>query len=134
MRPAVGSSRPPRRFSSVDLPLPDGPLMATNSPRRISRSSARSALTLPSGYSRSSLSQRMSGPEWGVPLDGGLLALRLPGLSRDDGILLDADGYGVRPAHLPVGEQGLGHLDRDDLPGQPDPREGHDRPVRQIDL
>ena len=31
-RPLVGGSRPPRRFSSVDLPQPLGPVTATNSP------------------------------------------------------------------------------------------------------
>ena len=30
--PVVGRSRPAIRLSSVDLPLPDGPMMATTSP------------------------------------------------------------------------------------------------------
>ena len=37
-RPLVGRSRQPMMFSRVDLPLPDGPINATNSPFSISRS------------------------------------------------------------------------------------------------
>jgi hypothetical protein len=33
-RPELGRSRSPMRFMSVDLPDPDGPMMATNSPGR----------------------------------------------------------------------------------------------------
>src|SRR6186713_1125246 len=36
--PLVGASRPARSPSSVDLPLPDGPTIARNSPERIDRS------------------------------------------------------------------------------------------------
>ena len=36
-RPRVGRSRPPSRFSSVDLPDPDGPISARKSPRGMSR-------------------------------------------------------------------------------------------------
>ena len=41
-------------FISVDLPEPDGPMMATNSFRRIVRSTPRSARTIspPMSYSR----------------------------------------------------------------------------------
>src|SRR5690606_37487405 len=35
--PAVGLSRRPTMFSNVDLPHPEGPMMATNSPSLISR-------------------------------------------------------------------------------------------------
>ena len=45
--PAVGRSMPATMFSSVDLPLPDLPTMATNSPASISRSTPRSAGTAP---------------------------------------------------------------------------------------
>jgi len=41
IRPEVGVSNPARRPSRVLLPLPDGPIMATNSPRSISRSIPR---------------------------------------------------------------------------------------------
>ncbi|MNC95051.1 hypothetical protein D3C83_120640 [compost metagenome] len=34
--PLVGRSRQPSTFMKVDLPEPDGPMMATNSPRSIS--------------------------------------------------------------------------------------------------
>ena len=34
--PEVGLSTPPRMCSNVDLPLPDGPTMETNSPRSVS--------------------------------------------------------------------------------------------------
>src|ERR1700751_5830037 len=37
MRPDVGWSRPARRPSSVDLPLPEGPATARNCPEGISR-------------------------------------------------------------------------------------------------
>ena len=37
MVPVVGRSRPAHRFNSVDLPDPDGPITATNSPFGMSR-------------------------------------------------------------------------------------------------
>ncbi len=37
--PLVGRSTPPKRFSSVVLPEPDGPMMARNAPRSIVMSS-----------------------------------------------------------------------------------------------
>ena len=43
--PSSGTSRPATMLSSVDLPQPDGPITATNSPRPISRSAPRSART-----------------------------------------------------------------------------------------
>src|SRR5438105_11956271 len=43
--PLVGRSRQPMRFMKVDLPEPEGPMMATNSPLRTSRLMARSACT-----------------------------------------------------------------------------------------
>src|SRR5438876_911658 len=54
MCPDVGRSRPPRRWSSVDLPEPDLPSRATFSPRRISSETPRSAQTrtdLPDAHS-----------------------------------------------------------------------------------
>ena len=41
--PEVGVSRQPIRFISVDLPEPDGPMMATYSPRSISSDTSRKA-------------------------------------------------------------------------------------------
>ncbi len=41
--PLVGVSRQPIRFMSVDLPEPDGPMMATYSPRWISMSTPETA-------------------------------------------------------------------------------------------
>ena len=35
--PTVGASRPANRFRTVDLPQPEAPTMATNSPRRTAR-------------------------------------------------------------------------------------------------
>ncbi len=43
--PSVGVSRPATRLSSVDLPQPDGPMTATNSPGVIVKSTPRSART-----------------------------------------------------------------------------------------
>src|SRR6266403_6053109 len=43
--PEVGVSRHPIRFMSVDLPEPEGPMMATYSPRRISTVTPRRAWT-----------------------------------------------------------------------------------------
>ena len=43
--PSSGRSRPAMRLSSVDLPQPDGPITATNSPWATSRSAPRSART-----------------------------------------------------------------------------------------
>src|SRR5207245_6684618 len=45
--PDVNSSIPERQFRRVVLPQPDGPITATISPRRTSRSSPRSAWTAP---------------------------------------------------------------------------------------
>ena len=44
--PELGLSRQPMRFIMVDLPLPDGPTMATNSPRSITRSMPSSAVVI----------------------------------------------------------------------------------------
>ena len=44
-RPVVGRSSPARMCMSVDLPEPDGPMIATNCPRSRSRSTPRSAST-----------------------------------------------------------------------------------------
>src|ERR1700679_2370755 len=49
--PDDGRSMPPAIFSSVDLPLPDLPDIATNSPGPISRLTSRSASKLPAGVS-----------------------------------------------------------------------------------
>src|SRR4029079_2926024 len=52
--PLFASSRPQRPCSRVDLPEPDGPISATNSPGRTARDTPRSASTIvpPSGYDR----------------------------------------------------------------------------------
>ena len=52
--PAFGVSRQPMRFISVDLPDPDGPMIATYSLRRMATSTPRSARTTspPMSYSR----------------------------------------------------------------------------------
>jgi hypothetical protein len=44
--PADGVSRQPITFIIVDLPEPDGPMMATYSLRRMTRSTPRSARTV----------------------------------------------------------------------------------------
>ncbi len=44
-RPLVGRSNAPSMLSSVDLPLPEGPITATISPRRMARSTPSSART-----------------------------------------------------------------------------------------
>src|ERR1700694_4766361 len=44
-RPDVGWSRQPMRLRSVDLPEPDGPTTATNSPRWMARFTSCSAVT-----------------------------------------------------------------------------------------
>lgn len=45
--PDVGRSSPATMFSSVDFPLPEGPITATASPRRTSSVTPSSAATLP---------------------------------------------------------------------------------------
>src|SRR6185312_3179653 len=47
MLPLDNVSRPARQFSAVDLPQPDGPSNAMNSPRRTVNVTPLSALTLP---------------------------------------------------------------------------------------
>ena len=44
--PELGLSRQPIRFIIVDLPLPEGPTMATNSPRSITRSTPPNAVVI----------------------------------------------------------------------------------------
>src|SRR6266576_848845 len=53
--PPVGRSRPATTLSNVDLPEPDGPITATNSPRRIPSVTPASAATVawPDAYVRS---------------------------------------------------------------------------------
>ena len=45
IRPRVGTSSRPSRYSSDDLPEPDGPMMQTNSPRSISRFTSCTSVT-----------------------------------------------------------------------------------------
>src|SRR3954454_2880511 len=47
MLPPVSGSRPARQLSAVDLPQPEGPSRAMNSPRPTSSVTSRSALRLP---------------------------------------------------------------------------------------
>ncbi len=61
MPPPVAGSSPARQFSVVDLPQPDGPSKAMNSPRRTVRDTSLSAVTAPKRrLSRSSRSSRKS--------------------------------------------------------------------------
>ena len=46
MRPELRSVRPARQLSAVDLPQPEGPSRATNSPRWMSRCRSASAATV----------------------------------------------------------------------------------------
>src|SRR5438874_6360529 len=46
--PVVGLSRQPTTFMKVDLPEPDGPMIATNSPSSISSETPRRAWTITS--------------------------------------------------------------------------------------
>ena len=43
--PDVGTSRQPMMFIMVDLPEPDGPMIAVNSPRRMVKLTPASAFT-----------------------------------------------------------------------------------------
>ena len=45
--PVVGRSSPAMRLSSVDFPLPDGPMMATTSPAATSRLTSATAAGAP---------------------------------------------------------------------------------------
>ena len=58
--PLVGASTHPSRCSSVDLPQPDGPVIATYSPRRTSIDTSRSAVTGPDGIGNVRVSPRPS--------------------------------------------------------------------------
>src|SRR5574341_860638 len=63
-RPAVGRSRHPIKFSMVDLPEPEGPMIATYEPGWITGSTPRKARTstsAPSTYRFSMPARRMSG-------------------------------------------------------------------------
>src|SRR5262245_22726060 len=48
-RPDVGESRPARSASSVDLPAPDAPTMATDSPALMSNDTSSTMVSIPSG-------------------------------------------------------------------------------------
>src|SRR6267378_7047363 len=63
--PELGESRQPIRFISVDFPEPDGPMMATYSPLRISTSTPRNACTCsaPISYTLASASVLITTPE-----------------------------------------------------------------------
>src|SRR6266481_1527143 len=63
--PELGESRQPIRFISVDLPDPEGPMMATYSPLRISTSTPLSACicSAPISYTLVSSSVLMTTPE-----------------------------------------------------------------------
>src|SRR5260370_17312272 len=63
--PELGESRHPIKFISVDLPEPDGPMIATYSPLRISTSTPRSACTCsaPISYTLASSSVLITIPE-----------------------------------------------------------------------
>ena len=59
MPPPVAGSSPARQFSVVDLPHPDGPSNAMNSPRRTVSDTSCRALTVPNWrLSRSSRNSR----------------------------------------------------------------------------
>ena len=75
--PSVGVSSPATRLSSVDLPQPDGPMTATNSPGFISKSTPRNART-------------------GAPSDSKLL--RRPRVHEDRALV----GHGVPPVMEPL--------------------------------
>lgn len=47
IEPELTSSRPASTCSSVDLPEPEGPMIAVKAPRVMSRSTASSAVTVP---------------------------------------------------------------------------------------
>src|SRR5882672_10934258 len=49
MRPEVGSSRPASSASSVDLPAPEAPTMATDSPTAMSNETSSTMVSMPSG-------------------------------------------------------------------------------------
>ena len=74
--PAVGRSMPVIMFSSVDLPLPDGPTIATIWPSSIARSTPRSA-----GYSSFPVRKTFSTP-----------ASSISGARRDEGTRDDGSG------------------------------------------
>jgi hypothetical protein len=44
--PALGTSRPASRPSKVVFPLPDGPMIATNSPSRMVKFTSRSTVNV----------------------------------------------------------------------------------------
>src|SRR5262245_61964747 len=61
MSPLVGRSSAPSRLSSVDLPLPLGPMIARYSPRWMVSETSTSAETSPSSYVRLTLATCRSG-------------------------------------------------------------------------
>src|SRR3954470_9537119 len=70
MAPSVTGSRPARQLSAVDLPQPDGPRSATNSPRRTVSVICRSAWWVPNArLKRSSLTSRKSAEAIAMPFN-----------------------------------------------------------------
>src|SRR6476646_4799811 len=76
--PSFGVSRQPMTFIRVDLPDPDGPMIATYSLRAIARSTPRSARTIspPMSYSRLTPRVRITQRGSGVDPAGPTSALR----------------------------------------------------------
>src|SRR3712207_9268618 len=90
MAPAVGVSRPAMRFSTVDLPQPEGPTMQTNSPAATSRSAPETAsVSLPVRGATKDLETPASRSFGAPPAPAGGRAGGLPpqgaGSPREDG-------------------------------------------------
>ena len=94
--PGVGRSRQPRMFISVDLPEPDGPMIATNSPRSMSSETPGSACTSTSQTRRPRPEWRYSwsGPASHPPQKSG----RLPTPRRTRGVGCGGLPHGATPA------------------------------------
>src|ERR1700751_2811799 len=73
--PVVGSSKPATMRSSVDFPQPDAPIMQTNSPVGIDRSTGAKASSSPSPTAKRLVTPRMVKMSWAA---ASLTVLRTP--------------------------------------------------------
>src|SRR5580765_3080422 len=98
MLPAESDSSPAMQFNAVDLPQPDGPSSATNSPRRMLTVSPSSAATWrsPCAKRRVTASRRSSLKSCFRVVAPAEAGARLFGLLRSDLLVPDAEGFDLR--------------------------------------
>src|SRR4029434_7719776 len=95
--PASACSRPAMRLSSVDLPMPDSPRMAINSPRATSRETPASTVRgRGPGNTLVTFAMRIKAQEW--PVDGGRAGRQTGGWSGENNAPQQRVAIDITPA------------------------------------